>query len=68
MVNFIFRHISLWFMFREPEVKRNLKFYDFLSVIEIIINVIASNTAVCSGNRRRRKLARLLRTLKDNLN
>jgi len=55
-------------MFREPEVKRNLKFYDFLSVIEIIINVIASNTAVCSGNRRRRKLARLLRTLKDNLN
>jgi hypothetical protein len=50
--------------------KRNffLKISEFLSVTEFIIKVLASNTAVCSGKRREKKLTRLLHMLKEDLN
>ena len=48
--------------------KKKIKFSGFVSVTEFIIKVYASNTKVCSGNRRQKKLARLLHMLKDDLN
>jgi hypothetical protein len=48
--------------------KKFFKFSGFVSVTEFIIKVYASNTTVCSENRRQKKLARLLHMLKDDLN
>jgi hypothetical protein len=48
--------------------KKSSKFSEYVPLTEFIIKVLVSNTIFCSGNRRNRKLARLLNMLKDDLN